>query len=84
MTSSPHPPPPQKVVRNEPENHNPSSPPPSPSKRSFSFTDETDHALSPLGYFKRRHVQNNGEAAKRAPLGKFSACHSPDAIVLTL
>lgn len=68
MTSSPHPPPPQKVVRNEPENDNPSSPPPSPSKRSFSFTDEADHALSPLGYFKRRHVQNNGEAAKRAPL----------------
>lgn len=71
MTSLPHSPP-QKVARNEPENHNPSSPPPSP-KRSFAFTDEADHTPSSLGYFKRRHVYNDGEATKRAPLDPLSS-----------
>ncbi|KAG1733576.1 uncharacterized protein EDB91DRAFT_1251241 [Suillus paluster] len=81
MTSPPHSPPPQKVASNEPENDNPSSPPVSP-KRSFAFTDEADRTPASLGYFKRRHVHDDGEAAKRAPLGKFSASHSPDAIAL--
>jgi hypothetical protein len=75
--------PPQKAACNELENHSPSSPPPSP-KRSFAFTDEADHTLSSLGYFKRRHVHNDSEATKRAPLGKSSASHSPDAIALEL
>ncbi|KAG2140153.1 hypothetical protein DEU56DRAFT_942095 [Suillus clintonianus] len=82
MTSPPHPHPPQKVACNEPENDDPSSPPPSPTKRSFAFTDEADHTPNSLGYFKRRHVHSDGEAAKRAPLGKFSAYHSSDAIAL--
>lgn len=59
--------PPQKVACNEPENDNPSSPPLSP-KRTFAFTDEADHIPSSPGYFKRRHVHNDGEATKRAPL----------------
>ncbi|KAG1887359.1 hypothetical protein F4604DRAFT_1721588 [Suillus subluteus] len=71
MTSLPHSPP-QKVTRNEPENDNPSSPPPSP-KRSFAFTDEADHTPSSLGYFKRRHVYSDGEATKRAPLDPLSS-----------
>ncbi|KAG1750084.1 hypothetical protein EDB19DRAFT_83739 [Suillus lakei] len=80
MTSPPHFPP-QTVAGNEPENDNPSSPPLSP-KRSFAFTDEADHTPSSLGYFKRRHVHKDDEVGKRAPLGKFSAFHSPDAIAL--
>lgn len=72
MTSPLYSPPPQKVAYNEPENDNPSSPPPSP-KRSFDFTDEADHTPSSLGYFKRRHVYNGGEATKRAPLDLLSS-----------
>ncbi|KAG1770982.1 hypothetical protein EDD22DRAFT_12052 [Suillus occidentalis] len=73
--------PPQKAACNELENNSPSSPPLSP-KRSFAFTDEADHTPNSLGYFKRRHVHNDSETTKRAPLGKSSASHSPDAIAL--
>lgn len=59
--------PPQKAACNEPENDNPSSPP-LPPKRTFTSTDEVDHTSSSPGYFKRRHVHNDGEATKRAPL----------------
>lgn len=76
MSSSP-----QKAACNELENNRPSSPPLSP-KRSFAFTDEADHTPSFLGYFKRRHVYNDSEATKRAPLGKSNPSHSPDAIAL--
>src|ERR1700710_2080935 len=79
MSFPPHSPPTTlKVTSNEPENDNPSSPPLSP-KRSFSFTDEADDVAVSLGYFKRRHVHNEGETARRAPLGKFSA---PTALML--
>lgn len=64
--------PPQKAARNELENNSPSSPPPSP-KRSFAFTDEADHTPNSLGYFKRRHVHNDSEATKRAPLDPLSS-----------
>ncbi|KAG2145385.1 uncharacterized protein EDB93DRAFT_1152187 [Suillus bovinus] len=67
MTSPPHSPPPRKVTCNEPENDDPSSPPLSP-KRSFALTDEVDHVPTSLGYFKRRHVHNDREPVKRAPL----------------
>jgi hypothetical protein len=79
MLFPPHSPPATlKVTSNEPENDNPSSPPLSP-KRSFSFTDEGGDVAASLGYFKRRHVHNEGETARRAPLGKFSA---PTALML--
>lgn len=71
MTSLSHSPSPQKVACNELENDNPSSPPSSP-KRSFAFTDEADRTPSSLGYFKRRHVYNDAEATKRAPLDPLS------------
>lgn len=64
--------PPQKAACNELENNSPSSPPPSP-KRSFAFTDEADHTPSSLGYFKRRHVHNDSEVTKRAPLDSLSS-----------
>jgi hypothetical protein len=81
MASLPLSPPPQKIACNEPENDNPSSLPPSP-KRSFALTDEADHTPSSLGYSKRRHVHNDGEATTRAPLGKFSASYIPDTFAL--
>jgi len=72
MASLPLSPPPQKIACNEPENDNPSSLPPSP-KRSFALTDEADHTPSSLGYSKRRHVHNDGEATTRAPLDPLSS-----------